>query len=243
MITIKKYRHRPVYKKFVNLRCNVQNKQKIFKFKRKKWNSLLFQLNRTTKTRKRNCYYKFLDQNLYNIPRFNNFFSKNHKQKVLSRKRFNLFYGSLGNRYLKKIVLNSNKNSNQIKNKINLNNYAISNLENRLDMVLVRSHFVISVRNARQLISHGHVLVNKVPVYDSSFLLIKGDFVTFSSKIHKIIKYYLTLSVFWPLPPEHLQTSYKLLSISVVGSNLLSRSNVQQSFWLDTNNVIQSYKR
>ena len=35
MIFIKKYRHKPVYKKFVNLKNNVQNKQKLLKFKKK----------------------------------------------------------------------------------------------------------------------------------------------------------------------------------------------------------------
>ena len=37
MVAIKKYRYRPVYKKFVGLRCNIQNKKKVFKFKRKKY--------------------------------------------------------------------------------------------------------------------------------------------------------------------------------------------------------------
>ena len=36
MIATKKYRHRPVYKKFINLRDNVQNRQKVLKFKKKK---------------------------------------------------------------------------------------------------------------------------------------------------------------------------------------------------------------
>ena len=36
MIITKKYRHRPVYKKFVNLRNNIQNRQKLIKFKKKK---------------------------------------------------------------------------------------------------------------------------------------------------------------------------------------------------------------
>ena len=41
MIITKKYRHRPVYKKFINLKTNVQNRQKLFKFKKKKMEKLI----------------------------------------------------------------------------------------------------------------------------------------------------------------------------------------------------------
>ena len=57
MITKKKYRHKPVYKKFVSLKKNVQNRSKLLKFKKRKWQFMLSQLTRISKTRKNNCYY------------------------------------------------------------------------------------------------------------------------------------------------------------------------------------------
>ena len=42
MVIKKKYRHKPIYKKFVNLKSNVQNKQKLIKFKKKKMAKIYF---------------------------------------------------------------------------------------------------------------------------------------------------------------------------------------------------------
>jgi len=243
MIVIKKYRHRPVYKKFTNLKNNVQNRQKLLKFKKKKWKNLLFKLNRNSKIRKRNCYYKFYDQNSYTIPKYNNFFSKNYKQDVLSKKSFNLFYGGLCQNYLKSLVKKSVKKSNQIKNKINTKKFFSGFLEKRLDVILVRSNFVLSVRNARQLISHKHVLINQKIVTDSSFLLDKGDIITFSKKSHKLVRYYLTLSNLWPLPPTYLQISYKLFQIQILDDIMLSNTLSQNLLWLNLNDVIRSYRK
>ena len=41
MIFIKKRRHKPLYKKFLNLRKNVQNRRKLLKFKKRKWQKLV----------------------------------------------------------------------------------------------------------------------------------------------------------------------------------------------------------
>ena len=121
MIGAKKYRYKPVYKKFANLNSNVQNKAKIFNFKKQKWKNVLFYLKKSSKNRKRNCYYKFYDQNIYKIVRYQNYFSKNYKQSVITKKKFNLFYGFLNKNYLKFWVQHSNKLSNQLQNKINSN--------------------------------------------------------------------------------------------------------------------------
>ena len=241
MIATKKYRYRPVYKKFINLKNNVQNRQKLLKFKKKKWKNLLFKLTRSSKFRKRNCYYKFFDQNSYNVSKYNNFFSNNYKQKVLVKKTFNLFYSNLGEKYLKTLYKTSKKKSNQIKNKINLKKIFTSLLERRLDVILVRSHFVLSIRNARQLISHKHVSVNGLVTSDNSFLLNKGDLLTFSKKSHKIIRYFIIISDMWPLPPTYLQIDYKLFQIQVVDHVILVDSLSQNLLWLNLNESINSY--
>jgi len=241
MIITKKYRHRPVYKKFLNLRNNVQNRQKLLKFKKKKWKNLLFKLNRNSKSQKRNCYYKFYDQNSYTISKFNNFFSRNYKQEIITKKSFNLFYGYLKEKYLKKLVNKSVKNSHQIKNKINTKVFFSNFLEKRLDVILVRSNFVLSLRNARQLISHNHVLVNNKVVSENSLLLKKGDLITFSKKSHKLIRYYLIISELWPLPPTYLQISYKLFQIQILDDIIFTNSLSQKLIWLNLNEVIKSY--
>ncbi|MBN21661.1 MAG: 30S ribosomal protein S4 [Bdellovibrionaceae bacterium] len=51
----------------------------------------------------------------------------------------------------------------------------ISLLERRLDNVVYRTGFAASRAQARQLVSHGHLLVNGKPLDISSYLVKKGD--------------------------------------------------------------------
>ena len=55
----KKRRYKPFYKQFLRLRINIQNRRKLFKFKKKKWVKFQFYSKRTLKFFKR---YKFKDQ-------------------------------------------------------------------------------------------------------------------------------------------------------------------------------------
>jgi len=237
MTNTKKYRHKPVYKKFAFLKKNVQNRSKLLNFKKRKWQFLLSQVAKISKTRKNNCFYKFYDQNVYLTPKYNNFFSKNYKQNLLTKKSFNLFYGNLLRRFLKSSVSRAQVSSNRIQNRINSKLFFKELLEKRLDTVILRSHFVSSVMNARQLISHGHVEVNGIRVSDSSILLKRGDVITFSKKSLKLLEYFLLKAEFWPLPPQTLQISYKKFQIVMVDDVKLSNSSDSFSMWLNLNDV------
>ena len=160
MITKKKYRYKPIYKKFVSLKKNIQNRPKILNFKKRKWQFLISQITKLSKTRKNNCYYKFYDQGVYQIVKYNNFFTKNYKQNLTVRKSFNLFYGSLSRKLLKKSVLKASSRSNKTKNAVSSKLFFSELFEKRLDVIITRSHFTPSIISARQLISHGHVKVN-----------------------------------------------------------------------------------
>jgi small subunit ribosomal protein S4 len=243
MISKKKYRYKPVYKKFVSLRKNIQNRSKILKFKKRKWQFLISQIKRLSKTRKNNCYYKFYDQSVYKIVRYNNFFTKNYKQNLMVRKSFNLFYGNLSKKLLKKCVSEAVSHSNQVQNKVNSKKFFSELFEKRLDVILMRSHFTSSIMSARQLISHGHVKVNNMSTTNASVLLNKGDVITFSKKSNKLLHYYLLNSELWPLPPQHLQISYRIFQIAIVDDVKSSNNSNVFSMWLNLNNVIESYKR
>ena len=56
-------------------------------------------------------------------------------------------------------------------------------LERRLDNVVYRSGFASSRREARRLVSHGHIKVNNRKVDVSSYLVKKGDTITVSEKM------------------------------------------------------------
>lgn len=256
MINKKKYRNRPLYKKFGGLKKNIQNRQKLLKFKRQKWNFLLKQIrltkklaklrlrsNKLTTFRKRNCFYKFFDQNTYQIPKFANFYSKGFKQTLETNRSFKLFYGSIRQKSLRNLAKDSKAIANKFNNTINSAVFFRNALETRLDVNLVRSHFVLSIMNARQLISHGHIFVNSKKVTKSSFILKKGDVITFSKKSHKLIEYYIANSEFWPLSPYYLQISYKIFQIIVVEDIKLSNDSLIFTSPMKWQNVLKSHCR
>jgi ribosomal protein S4 len=63
----------------------------------------------------------------------------------------------------------------------------IEKLETRLDTALYRTYFSYSFNNARQLIAHKKVYVNNKIVPYNSYLLKKGDVITFDKDIFNLI--------------------------------------------------------
>ena len=239
MVSIKKYRHKPVYKKFINFKGYLPNLEKITRFKKRKWNKLLFNIKKRSKLKKRNSFYRFYDQNSYTVSRFNNYFSKNYSQKIINKRQLLLIYGSLSKKYLKKFIKKSTKKSNSLTNSINSKVILNSVLEQRLDVILLRSHFAINPRTSRQFISHGHVSVNGEKVKDQSYIVQNGDKITFEKKIHNFIHYNILKSCLWPIPFNNLQISYKNLQIRVVSDTLSTRP---ENNFLNLPNIISYYK-
>lgn len=59
----------------------------------------------------------------------------------------------------------------------------LSLLERRLDNVVYRMKFSTTRRQARQIIVHGHIVVNGHKVYSPSFLVSVGDVVTLAANV------------------------------------------------------------
>ena len=116
--------------------------------------------------------------------------------------------------------------------------------ESRLDVVLYRAKFSLSVRGASQLILHGHVLVNGKVVQNKSYTLKANDRIEISHNVKSrgLIKKNLDRSNFWPVPPKHLLINYKTLQILFLyenDSNLLPVFN----HYLHLDSVIANIKK
>lgn len=221
MLLKRKNRIKPLYKKFIYLRDNVQNRTKLLKFKRKKWASFI---RHYLKNLKRFNKFKSKDQSNYVVTKYSNkntSYKKQFKQNLVARSKFKLFYGGLLNKYLKKNVnyaLEKNKKQN------NINKEFLKLHEKRLDTILVRSKFSKSFRDSRQLISHGKILVNNYVIKSPSYALKPGDLISINHKFIKLfennlryciktrIKHYTGL---WPLPPKHLIINYRTMEIFI----------------------------
>lgn len=61
-------------------------------------------------------------------------------------------------------------------------------LESRLDNIVFRTGFAVTRKQARQIVGHGHVLVNGRRVDIPSFLVKPGDVITFKSNSSEFVK-------------------------------------------------------
>lgn len=240
---IKKNRYKPLYKKFALLRQNVQNRNKIYKFKRKKWQNLLKYLLKLKNSERK---FRMYDHNIYYKPKFTFYLNNTFRFNLQTKKRFNIFYGYFTEKYLKnsmKKVLKYFKNNKSFNYFLNTKSCFIEILESRIDSILYRSHFVLSIRNARQLISHGQVFINNKKVKSSSYCVKKGDLISINIKSHYLISNCLNSSRCWPLPPKYLLINYKTYQITIISEIKYTNIIFHFPFWLDTNSIIKYYNR
>ena len=166
-------------------------------------------------------------------------FLKKFLNDLLVKQRFSLFYGKLQNNKIKSIV---KKSKNSIKSNLSAKDLLVNSLENRLDTVLYRSHFVKSLREARLFIQHKHVSVNNRVITNNAFVLMNGDIITLSNKSSKLVKSNIYNSNLWPLPPEFLQINYSTLQISFIENLYKPTVSTLYPFWLDLNTIMNYYR-
>lgn len=243
MSLIKK-RYKPFYKQFLIIRKNVQNRVKLFKFKKKKWVKLQHYLRKQLRFFKR---YKIKDQYTLKSTKYaskGNSFQRNYKKILIERKTFNLFYGGLKKKYFKKklkIILNNKKLYSL--DFQTFQHQTIQFFESRLDTVIYRAKFSLSIKSARQLIRHGHILVNGLTVKTNSYILKTDDIieVALNKKSRILIKKSIDRSNFWPLPPKHLIVNYKTCQIIFIYTK---NSNLLPTFdhYINVNSIISNIK-
>lgn len=230
---------KPFYKQFLRLKTNVQNRSKLNSLKKKKWLTFQKYSNNSLKFFKR---YKFKDQFRLFVNRFasrGNSFKKKYKNNLHERKLFILFYGTLKKNYLKKnikVLLKTSKN-NVIYNVIEF-------FESRLDTVLFRSGFCLSISEARKFILQKHVFVNKRLVKTSSYLLKPNDLIEVSTNIksRNLVKKKLLTPQLWYALSKHLLINYNTLQILFLYNN---KYNLRPAFnhYLNLNSVVANIKK
>jgi len=240
-----KKRHKPFYKQFLRLRQNIQNRTKLFTFKKQKWQRFHQSLKKQLKFYKR---FKIRDQFQLSVSKFasrGNSFQRKFKNNLHQRKTFGLFYGGLKKSYLKKSILKSIKTKNYANsNSPDYRHTTIKFFESLLDTVIHKANFSLSIQEASQLILHGHVLVNGKTVKTKSYHLKTNDLIEIAhnKKSRDLVKKSIDRSNFWPIPPKHLLVNYKTLQILFVYQN---DSNLMPVFnhYLNIDSVIANIKK
>ena len=241
----KNKRYKPFYKQFLRLRQNIQDRAKLFKFKKQKWQRFQQYSKNQLKFYKR---FKIRDQFQLFVSKFaskGNSFQKKFRNNLYERKLFSLFYGGLKKSYLKKRIFKSITTKYYVHSDvIDFRYNTLKFFESRLDTVIHRANFSLSIKEASQLILHGHVLVNGVTIRTKSYILKTNDLVevAYNLKSRALVKKSLDRSNFWPIPPKHLLINHKTLQILFVyseGVNLMPVFN----HYLNLDSVISNIKK
>jgi len=219
-------RYKPLYKRFKQLFENVQARQKLFYFKNQKWQALIERL-------KKRIFYRRKDGIL--VPRRRTFvnsgnnvvrhvvyrrtpkFKKRYKSLMYGAKKINLCYGGLKKKYMRritKVIWRQKKiKLNHKKPLASTTFYFLDFMERRLESALYRASFTQSVKNARQLILHGHIFVNKRVVRHGSYILKENDIIEVDPKFHKFVIFNIKNSKCWPAQQNSFLVNYKTLQI------------------------------
>lgn len=221
-----KFKFKFFFKQLISLKENILNNKKIFKFNKKKWEKFLQYEKKKLKRYKK---FKPKDQTQYLVSRYpnkTNSYKKRYKTNLITTKKFRLFYGNPSKKYVKKqinYILNKKINKN-----LNFKLLLLEIFEKRLDIILYRSKFALSLRNAKQLISHGKVFVNKVHVKTPSYKLKPGDLISINPKFYTLVEQNIKNSQTWPIPPKYLIINYKTLEI--INHSDISKINNSTTF-------------
>lgn len=243
MLKTKKRYNRPFYKQFIKLRKNIQTRSKIFTFKKQKWSKLK---NYSLKQLKFFRRYKFKDQfsqEKYKFASRGNSYKQRFKNNLIKIQLFKLFYGNLKKKYLKTHLNRIKKkslNTLQLQKQHNILKF----FESRLDTILYRAKFCLSIKSARQFILHGHVSVNHHIVRTSSYIIKNNDLIEISKneKSRQLVKKNIDRSNFWPLPPRYLHINYKTLQLIAQFANNPSFIPMFP-FYLNLNSIISNINR
>ncbi|TVQ60784.1 MAG: 30S ribosomal protein S4 [Phycisphaerales bacterium] len=110
-------------------------------------------------------------------------------------------------------------------------------LESRLDNVVRRAGFSRSIWGARQLVAHGHVMVNGQKVDRPSYCVKVGDKVTLKTKIQPVVRDAME-SMVGHIVPGWLELNPSELTLSV----LASPTSDQIPFDVNTNLIVEFYR-
>ena len=101
--------------------------------------------------------------------------------QLQAKQKLKFYYGNINERQFRNVYRKA------LQEKGNTTENFIALLERRLDTVIYRAKFAITVFAARQLINHGHVKVNSKKVNISSYLVTEKDTIEIKDKSKELV--------------------------------------------------------
>lgn len=196
----------------------------------------------------------FNKYNLYNLNSLNkNNFSKKrkkrmtvYKRQLMAKQRLRRYYGSIRENQFYSLY----KKASLYKGSPSSNLFVL--LERRLDVIIFRSGFAPSIYSSRQLISHGHVLVNNKKVTISSYIVQNNDLIQINkASIHIVkrlmlekinnsnkLKFFIKKNF---LIPVYLEVNFNIFSTTLI--NTPTRKKIPYPIKFSKNLIDKFYSR
>ena len=155
--------------------------------------------------------------------------------QLQAKQRLKFYYGNMNERQFRNVFRKAlQKRGNTTENFIGL-------LERRLDTVIYRAKFAITIFSARQLINHGHVKVNGKKVNISSYQLKEEETVEIRDKSKQLAFIDIALANKEREVPEYLQVDEKNKKVKFV--RIPKLEEVPYPVVMEPNLVVEYYSR
>ncbi len=155
--------------------------------------------------------------------------------QLQAKQKLKSYYGNMNERQFR------NSYRKAIKKRGDTAENLIGLLEKRLDTIIYRAKFAITVFSSRQLINHGHVKVNGKKVNIPGYQLKEEDTIELREKSKQLLSVEVSLSSKERDVPDYLQIDEKLKKIKFVRTPKFSE--VPYPVLMEPNLVIEYYSR
>lgn len=128
---------------------------------------------------------RHLGVNVFNHPKALKRGVKKHKlseygEQLLEKQKLKAYYGVLEKQFIRIVT-------DALKSKEKSEDVLIQSLERRLDNVVYRLGFGSTLRQSRQMVNHGHIIVNGERVNIPSYKVNVGDIVSLGKNPEKLV--------------------------------------------------------
>jgi len=152
-----------------------------------------------------------------------------------AKQKLKFYYGNMNERQFRNVYRKA------IKKKGNTAENLVGFLERRLDTVIYRAKFAITVFSARQLINHGHIKVNGKKVNIPSYLVKAEDTIEIKDKSKEIVIITAALVSKEREVPDYIQMDEKHKKAKLI--RVPKFSEVPYPIIMEPNLVIEYYSR
>ena len=152
-----------------------------------------------------------------------------------AKQKMKFYYGNMNERQFRNVYRKA------IQKRGNTSENLVAFLESRLDTVIYRAKFAITVFSARQLINHGHIKVNGKKVSIPSYMVKAEDSIEVKEKSKKIANIIGALTSKEREVPEYIQMDEKNKKAKLI--RIPKFSDIPYPTIMEPNLVIEYYSR